>query len=160
MDVCERLSGNQLLAPPRVIRPDALSQPAGERLRYAMTRDRAEVLAVVEKQASEFGPAEGVRLVQDRVKHRRQIARRRIDDLQDLSGRGLLLQRLARLAEQSDVLDRNNRLVGEGLEQVDLRLRKRLDLATRYCDRPDRIAVPQDGHREHGTHARLEDGRQ
>src|SRR5215470_198816 len=120
MDVCERLSGNQLLAPPRVIRPDALSQPAGERLRYAMTRDRAEVLAVVKKQASEFGPAEGVRLIQDRVKHRRQIARRRIDDLQDLSGRGLLLQRLARLGEEPRVLHRDNRLRREILQQRDL----------------------------------------
>jgi len=49
MDVGERLSGNQLQAPPRVIRPDALSQAAGERLRYTVTRDRAEVLAVVKK---------------------------------------------------------------------------------------------------------------
>ena len=77
MDVCERLSGNQLLARPRVI-PDALSQPAGERLRYAMTRDSAEVLAVVKKQASEFGPAEGVRLfllARQHSRRQRQIER-------------------------------------------------------------------------------------
>src|SRR5215831_7507448 len=99
MDVCERLSGNQLLAPPRVIRPDALSQPAGERLRYAMTGDRAEVLAVAQKQASEFGPAEAVRLFQDCVKHRRESAGRRIDYLQYLGSRGLLLQRFAGLGQ-------------------------------------------------------------
>jgi len=75
MDVRERLSSNQLLAPPRVIRPDTLSQPAGERLRYVMTGDSAEVRAVVKKQASEFGPAEAVRLFQDCVEHRREIAR-------------------------------------------------------------------------------------
>src|SRR5215469_7273312 len=127
MDVCERLSGNQLLAPPRVIRPDALSQPAGERLRYAMTRDRAEVLAVVKKQASEFGPAEGMRLIQDRVKHRRQIARRRIDDLQDLSGRGLLLQCFTRLGQEPRVLHRNYRLRSKVLQQHDLFVCKRTD---------------------------------
>src|SRR5215831_19917080 len=97
MDVCERLSVNQLLAPPRVIRPDALSQPAGERLRYAMTRDRAEVLAVVKKQASEFGPAEGVRLIQDRVEDPCKVTRRGIDDLQHPGGRRLPLQRLVAL---------------------------------------------------------------
>src|SRR6516162_9811675 len=89
MDVGERLSGNQLLARPRVI-PDALSQPAGERLRYAMTRDSAEVLAVVKKQASEFGPAEGVRLIQDRVEHWGEVAWRGIDDLHHLGHCGLL----------------------------------------------------------------------
>ena len=44
---------------------------------YAMTRDCAEVLPVVKKQASEFGLAGGVRLIQDGVEHRRQIAYRR-----------------------------------------------------------------------------------
>src|SRR5215831_3680144 len=103
MDVCERLSGNQLLACPRVIRPDALSQPAGERLRYAMTRDCAEVLAVVQKQASEFGPAERVRFFQDRVKHRGEITGRGIDDLQNFGGRGLPLQGLTRLGQKPRV---------------------------------------------------------
>jgi hypothetical protein len=81
-----------------VIRPDALSQPAGQRLRYAMTRDRAEVLAVIKKQASKFGPAEGVRLIQDRVEHRPKVAGRRIDDLHYLGDRGLPLKRLVTLS--------------------------------------------------------------
>ena len=34
--------------------------------------------------------------------------------------RGLLLERLFRLVEQADVLDRDDRLVGEGLEERDL----------------------------------------
>jgi hypothetical protein len=58
-----------------------------------MTRDRAEVLAVVKEQASEFSPAEGVRLIQDRFEHRRETAGRGIDHLQDLGGRGLLFTR-------------------------------------------------------------------
>src|SRR6516225_6011854 len=115
MDVGERLSGNQLLARSCVI-PDALSQPAGERLRYAMTRDSAEVLAVVKKQASEFGPAEGVRLFKYRIKHRGKIAGRGVDDLQYLGGCGLLFQCLARLGDQPRVLHCDDRLCGEVLQ--------------------------------------------
>ena len=40
--------------------------------------------------------------------------------LQDLGGRGLPLQRLLGLVEQARVLDRDHRLVGEGLQQRDL----------------------------------------
>ena len=41
-------------------------------------------------------------------------------DLQHLGGGGLLLERLLRLVEQARVLDRDHRLVGEGLQQPDL----------------------------------------
>ena len=53
---------------------------------------------------------------------------RAADDPQDLAGGRLLLQRLGevvvarlQLLEQPHVLDRDDRLVGEGLEQRDLR---------------------------------------
>ena len=39
---------------------------------------------------------------------------------QDLGGRGLLLERFLGLVEQPHVLDRDHRLVGEGLQQRDL----------------------------------------
>ncbi len=109
-------------------------------------------------QAAVHGTTKAMRLFEDRVEHRREITGRAIDDLQHLGGRRLLLQGLARLVEQADVLDRNDSLVGECPEQVDLRLRKRRDLTARYCDRADRIAVLEDRHREHGVHPRLEDG--
>src|SRR5215218_10462202 len=55
------------------------------------------------------------------------FARRAADDLQHLRGRSLLLQRLgqfvgalAQFIEQPDVLDRDDRLVGEGLHESDL----------------------------------------
>ena len=44
--------------------------------------------------------------------------------LQDLARRRLLLERLLGLVEQAHVLDRDHRLVGEGLEQRDLLVRK------------------------------------
>ena len=52
--------------------------------------------AIVSEKDAVFGTAEAVRLLQNRIKHRREIARRRIDHLQYLGGRGLLLQSLAR----------------------------------------------------------------
>ena len=57
----------------------------------------------------ECGLAQPNCLVQHRVKHRREIARRRVDDAQDLSGRGLLFQCFARLSHQTRVLSLQRR---------------------------------------------------
>ena len=73
-------------------------------------------------------PHKRMRLLQHRVEHRREIAGRRIDDLQDLGGRGLLLQRLARLGDQPRVLHRDDRLRREVLQQRDLLVGERTDL--------------------------------
>ena len=61
------------------------------------------------------GPAQAVRLLQDRVEHWCEVVRRAVDDLQDFGGGGLLLQCLVRLGNQPRVLDRDDRLVGEGM---------------------------------------------
>ena len=70
--------------------------------------------------------------------------------LQDLGGRGLLLERFLRLVEQAHVLDRDHRLVGEGLEQLDLLSG---ESAPRFHGRrtiaPMRLAVAQHRHAEH-----------
>ena len=58
-------------------------------------------------------------------KHRLHVGRRAGDHLQDLGGRGLPLERLLGLVEQAHVLDRDHRLVGEGLQQRDLLVGKR-----------------------------------
>ena len=47
------------------------------------------------------------------VEHRREVAGRGINDLQNLGSRGLLLQRLARLGDQPRVFHCNNRLSRE-----------------------------------------------
>src|SRR5207244_691989 len=63
-----------------------------------------------------------------------EVAGRRIDDLQYPGGRGLLLQRLARLGQQPRVLHRDYRLRGEVFEQRDLFLGKRPHLAASRGD--------------------------
>ena len=72
----------------------------------------------------------GVR--QHGLEHWLQLAGRARDDAQHLRGRGLLLQRLGKLArallhlvEQPHVLDRDHRLVGERPHQLDLTIRER-----------------------------------
>src|SRR5204863_32978 len=55
------------------------------------------------------------RLLDNRIEYRRKVARRRVDDPQHLGGRGLLLQRLARLGDQPRVLHRYHGLGGEVL---------------------------------------------
>ena len=85
------------------------------------------------------GPAEAVRLLQYRVEHRREVAGRGVDDLQHLGGRGLLLQRLARLGHQPRVLHRDDRLRREILQQRDLLVGERPDFPA--VDRDDARAA-------------------
>jgi hypothetical protein len=61
-----------------------------------------------------------VRLLQSRIKHRDEVARRRVDNPEHLGGCGLLLQRLARFGQEPRVLHRHDRLRGEAFEQRDL----------------------------------------
>ena len=56
-----------------------------------------------------------------RIQHRLNVRRRAGDDAQDFTRRSLLLQRFLEFLEQPDVLDGDDRLVGEGFEQLDLR---------------------------------------
>ncbi len=97
-------------------------------LRVAVSRHRAEILTVKGHDGTQGGTAEPVRLLQDRVEHRRQIAGRSVDDLQHLGGRGLLLQRLPLLGHQPRILHRDHRLGGEVLQQRDLLVGERPNL--------------------------------
>ena len=83
---------------------------------------------------------------------------RRRDDLQHLRGRGLLLQRLGQLArarlhlvEQPHVLDSDHRLVGEGLDQLDLLVGERTHALAMQTITP--IGFPS---RRSGTPSRYE----
>src|SRR5712691_9277281 len=55
------------------------------------------MLTVIRPKDAYVGSTETVSLLQYRVEHRRGVARRGIDDLQHLGGRGLALQRLITL---------------------------------------------------------------
>ncbi len=59
--------------------------------------------------------AEAGGVFRNRVQHRLDVSWRARDDAENCTGRGLLLQRLLEFIEQSDILNRDHRLVGEGL---------------------------------------------
>ena len=83
-----------------------------------------EVLAVVGPKTAERRLAKPHRLFEHRVEHRREVAGRGIDDLQNLGGRGLLLQRLVALRSESFARSALGKLTLEiGDESVADRLR-------------------------------------
>src|SRR5262249_29989728 len=80
-----------------------------------------------QKSNSELGVADTDSILQHRCEHRLQIAWRPGNDLQYFGHGSLLLQRLGEFAgapllrlEEPGVLDRDYRLVSEGLDQLDL----------------------------------------
>src|SRR5215472_15103331 len=64
------------------------------------------ILAVIIGHEAKRRTAQMQCLFEHRLEYRRKIARRRVDDLQHLGSRGLLLQRLARLGDQPRILHR------------------------------------------------------
>jgi hypothetical protein len=72
--------------------PAGLPQLLGDRRQPAVCRDRADILAIVKLQATVINPAKAMRLVEDCVENRLQVAGRGVDDLQDFGDRLLLFQ--------------------------------------------------------------------
>src|SRR4029434_1705484 len=83
------------------------------------------------------------------------------DGPEDVGGGGLTVERIREgtiapleLREQPDVLDGDDRLVGEGLQERDLPVAEGADLASPQRDRSDRDPIPHHRDREHRTVAR------
>jgi len=94
-----------------------------------MRRNETQAVALCTIDIAKRGVADADSVLQHRCKHRLKIARRAADNLKHLRHRCLLLQGLRELPrtrlhrlEQPRVLDRDHRLVGEGLDQLDLLL--------------------------------------
>src|SRR5206468_6191530 len=86
-------------------------------------RHDTEQLTVEAEDERSFGLAQPDGVLGERLEDRLQIERGPADDLEQLAGRGLLLERHAQLAvarlelvEQPNVLDRDDGLVREGLD--------------------------------------------
>ena len=111
---------------------------AFERFGHAELRDEPANVSIPQVKRRERRPTEFCRGFQNRRRRQTQIERRAADDLQDLGRRGLLLQRLGKIArarlhlvEQPRVLDGDDGLVGESLEQRDLRVGEGATTSTR-----------------------------
>src|SRR5215469_1906178 len=92
-----------------------------------------ESFAVERAERPVCSAAQPDRLLNHGIEDWLKVAGRRIDDLQHLGSRGLLLQRLARLGQQARVLHCDHRLRREILQQCDLFFGEWPDLkASRY----------------------------
>src|SRR5215475_12229455 len=113
-------------APKRIVgaRGETLSCLVRKRLGKAMCCYGVELLTVVEAQAAVPNLAKRARLFENGIENRLEVPRRRIDDLQHLGGRGLLIQCFTRLGEQPRVLHRDDRLGREVFEESNLLFRK------------------------------------
>src|SRR5262249_20491284 len=83
----------------------------------------------------------------ERVQHHLQVKRRTTDNLQHVSGRGLLLKRLAQFTKETRVLNGDNGFRREDLSQRDLLVRKRLHFLSVDVYGADKIALLEHRHR-------------
>ena len=75
-----------------------------------------EMFAIISRKHAKGGRTQPRCLFEHRVENWGEIAGRRIDDLQYLSSRSLLLQCIARLGQQPSIFHRNDRLRREVLQ--------------------------------------------
>jgi hypothetical protein len=98
VDLDNALAAQQtLLWPGRPVRPS--SKELGQSRWRAADRCSAHQLALISPQRADIDLAQAGRLFKHCIEHWREVAGRRIDDLQYLGGRGLLRQRLARFGQ-------------------------------------------------------------
>jgi hypothetical protein len=88
--------------------------------RGAVVRNMSERTIFVQRHGAEVRLAYAGRVFQHRPEYRLQFARRTADDLENLRGRGLLLQGFAKFVKQPRVLDGDDGLRCEVLDQLDL----------------------------------------
>ena len=118
------------------------------------TRPRAKMsprnhcVPLAESQRHIINPANSGGALDDSVEDRLHVGRRPTDDAEHLRCCRLMLQRFAQFGitllqffEEANVLDSNDRLVGEGCYQLDLFICKRLDLSSKDDDNSDRNSL-------------------
>ena len=93
-----------------------------------------QIVAIPQQYHCVIGVTETARTLGDGCKDRLDVGRRRRDSAEDVAAAGLVGQGLGKFArlglhlvEQTDVFDGSHRLVGEGCDQLDLLVGKRLD---------------------------------
>src|SRR5262245_27828597 len=121
----------------------------------AAARERGELYLIAHKpgQRTQFPPEQADRALHDRIEHGLDVRLGLADDAQNVAGRRLLIERRGqitvarlKLLEQTHILDRNNRLVGERLEEVDLAFGEATRFAASHPYSPDGPVVTEHRH--------------
>ena len=105
-----------------------------------------KAFTVIREQETEGGLTQSHRPFQHRFEHWREIAGRRVDDLQYLRSGGLPLQRLLLLGQQACVFHRDHRLRGEAFQQGNLGFGERARFPAKDRDEADHGAVLEQRH--------------
>ena len=93
-----------------------------------------------------LGCAEARRALGDRFEYGLDVRWRARDDAKDLAHRGLPVERLLRLVEQTHVLDGDDGLRRESLDQCDLLVTEAPDPMASDHDHSDRVVPPEHRH--------------
>jgi len=124
----------------------------------AAGRGEADELAVDLQDARGQSPEQPHRVVDDRLEHRLQLGLCLADHTENLGRGGLPIERLdevtiasLQVLEETHVLDRDDGLIGEGLEQRDFVVGEAAGLPSSHGDRPERFVVTEKGHRHHAS---------
>src|SRR5437764_10338181 len=112
---------------------------------------KPEIITVLQCHKGIVRFAKLARALDNRLKNRPDIGRRGCDHAEDVAATGLVSQRLREVAgfrlhlvEQSDVFDRDHRLVGEGLEQFALPVGERPRGPAQQRERANRLPFAQE----------------
>src|SRR4029078_236824 len=108
--------------------------PLGVSSRWIVERNVLKCLSVIKTQIGKSSLADPCCVLQQGSKHRLQLAGRRTDDLEDVSGGRLLLERFAQLAEQARVFDGNNGLRSKVCDKFNLFIRESPNFLTVNAD--------------------------
>ena len=110
-------------------------------------------VSLAKSQHHVINPTNPRRALDDGVEHRLHVRRRAADDAEHLGRCGLMLQgfaqfcvALAEFLEQPHVLDRDDGLISEGLEKLDLLFGERPHFRAPNPDRPDRGFLREQRH--------------
>jgi hypothetical protein len=108
--------------------------------RVTVASDLPEGLVLLTCYASQVRLAQPCGRLHERIQHRLQIEARAADYLERVSGGSLLPERFPELVEQTRVFNRDDCLIGKGVEKGDLSLREEQRLVAAECDRANRNA--------------------
>jgi hypothetical protein len=155
------------------------NRPPGERLAARRRREVApgelerrgwivvlghhvDQFAVEAVDRAEEAAAQAGRALRDGLEDGLGVHRGAADRVQDLPGGGLLLQGLRerlvlslQLGEHAHVLDRDHRLVGEGLEQRHVRVREAAGFPARHQHGAEGVTLAEHRHRDDAPEAEL-----
>src|SRR5215472_13506227 len=122
--------------------------------RMAVEAHLSKDVAVRSPDSSDLGATEPRGALGEGVEHGLKVEGRAANQLEHVRRRGLLVQRLARLADEPRVLDCDHRLVREGRDQRDLILGERLDPLARETEHADGLALAHQRNTEQGPRFR------